>query len=116
MWNKLEEVFEEIGYPYARQGSYQEGEEIPETTFTFWNSTTPEDGFYDNVANKAVWTWYIYLYTKDPSMIYSLMDRFMEIAKSKGFICDSRARDIVSDEPNYFGRYLVLKYIENYKE
>lgn len=116
MWDKLEKIFEELGYPYARQGSYAEGEEIPETVFTFWNYATPEGAFYDNGPNEAVWTWYIYLYTKNPALIYDLMNKFVTICKREGFIPDGRAKDIASDVPDYFGRYLIIRYVENYKE
>lgn len=114
MWTKLEEVFQEMNCPYARQGSYQEGAEIPESLFTFWNADTPEDGFFDNKANRAVWVWYVYFYTKNPNLIYSSIEEFIDKAKAKGFIVDGKAHDIPSDEPNYFGRYVALKYIENY--
>lgn len=114
MWEKLKEVFEEMGYPYSRQGSYQEGAEIPESLFTFWNADTPEDGFFDNKANRAIWVWYIYFYTKHPNLLYSVIDEFAVKAKSKGFIVEGKAHDIPSDEPNYFGRYVALRFIENY--
>lgn len=114
MWSKLEEVFKEMGYPYARQGSFAEGETIPDSVFTFWNASTPEGAFYDDKANKAVWLWYVYFYTKQPELIYSAIDKFAELAKNKGFVVDGRANDIVSDEPNYFGRYLAIRWIEDY--
>lgn len=114
MWNKLENVFIQTGYPYHRQGSFQEGEEIPESVFTFWNNDTPEDGFFDNKANRAVWVWYVYFYTRDASKIYYVMDDFIEKAKAEGFIPQGKAHDIPSDEPDYFGRFVALKFIENY--
>lgn len=116
MWSKLEEVFEALGYPYARQGSFQEGETPPESLFTFWNADTPEEGFYDNQAHKAVWVWYVYAYTKNANLIYTMIDEFINEAKKKGFIMDGKAHDIPSDAPDYFGRYVALRYVENYSE
>lgn len=114
MWSKLEEVFEAIGLEYARQGSYTDESEYPESFFTFWNADTPEAGFYDDEAHKAVWVWYVYFYTKDPSLIYSKPDQFIKIAKEKGFIPQGKPKDLASGSPDYFGRYVQLKYIENY--
>ena len=83
MWSKLEEVFEKIGLPYDRQGSYSDESEYPPSFFTFWNPTTSNDAFYDNVSNKAIWHWNVYYYTSDPATLYShlsspvsLMTRF----------------------------------------
>lgn len=114
MWSKLEEVFKDMGYPYSRQGSYQEGETIPDSLFTFWNADTPEDGFYDNKADRTVWMWYVYFYTKDPNLLYSIFDEFYAKAKAKGFIPDGKAKDIPSDVPDYLGRYMVIRYVDKH--
>lgn len=116
MWSKLEEVFDKVGIPYYRQGSFSEDEELPETFFTFWNADTPNDGFYDNKESKNVWYWYIYLYTTDPDVLYSKFDDLIKVAKEKGFIANGKGKDIPSDTPTHFGRYLILKYIEPIKE
>ena len=116
MWEKLEPIFEELELPYSRQGSYEEDEELPESFFTFWNMDTPESGYYDNDAHKAVWLWAIYFYTKNPALIYSKLENFIKIAKEKGFIAEGRGRDIASGIPNYSGRYVVIKYVEDYDE
>lgn len=114
MWTKLEEAFKEIGLEYARQGSYTDESKYPESFFTFWNADTPEGGFYDDKAHQAVWVWYIYFYTKDPSLIYSKLEDFIRIAKEKGFIPQGKPKDIASGEVNYLGRYVQMKYIEHY--
>ena len=116
MFEKLEEIFIELGLPYSRQGSYEEADELPASFFTFWNMDTPEDGFYDNEAHQAVWFWAVYYYTKDPSSIFHKMQEFYIIAKEKGFIPDGRGKDIPSGLPDYSGRMLIIKYIEPYKE
>ena len=114
MWSKLEEVFKQIGLPYSRQGSYSDESEYPSSFFTFWNFDVPEEGFFDNEANRAVWFWEVYYYTNDPSTIYSQMDVFVKLAKQTGFICEGRGNDIPSDRPDYLGRTITIKYIENY--
>lgn len=113
MWAKLEECFNEINLPYSRQGSYTEDEELPETFFTFWNTDSPVEGFYDNNSHRNVWFWYVFLYTTDPALIYSKLDEFIIIAKKHGFMADGNGKDIPSDVPNYLGRYIRLTYVEN---
>ena len=117
MWSKLEEVFTDSrlsGVEYSRQGSYAEGVELPESFFTFWNADTPEQGFYDNKANSAVWYWMIYFYTKDATLLYSKLESLITILKEKGFIIEGKGQDLASGSPDYFGRYIKIKYIENY--
>lgn len=114
MWSKLEEVFKKIDLPYSRQGSYEEGEELPESFFTFWNSETPEEGFYDDEAQRIEWYWYVYFYTSDPRLLYSKIEEFINIAKAEGFLVNNgKGNDLPSDIPNYSGRYVKLLYVEN---
>ena len=117
MWSKLSEVFTEIegemGIPFSRQGSYEADEELPSDFFCFWNTSTEYDGFYDNsVPHKCIWEWNIYFYTNNPENIYMGLEKFIEKAREKGFIIKSAGKDLLSDEPDYFGRYLSVEYVE----
>lgn len=113
-WTKLEEVFQKAGLPYSRQGSYSDVSEYPNGGFfTFWNPDTPNGAFYDNEAHSTVWTWRIYYYTNDPSTLYSKMDEFKALAKASGFVTDGEGNDIKSDRPDYPGREIEIKYIED---
>lgn len=118
MWERLQEVlnkFEtDLGIPYFRQGSLVGQTPLPTTFLTFWNASTPEGSFYDDKANSATWTWTIYFYTTDPLNLYTLPNKFLQYAKSEGFILQGKANDIPSGEEGYFGRYLTLKFFENY--
>lgn len=116
MWTKLEKVFERTGLEYARQGSYSDESEYPESFFTFWNYDTPEDGFFDNEAGRAIWFWKVYFYTNNPAILYSKMDEFIALAKEEGFVVEGRAHDIQSDRPDYPGRMITIKYIEVYEK
>ena len=111
-WEALEGILSATGCEYARQGSFSESENIPDTYFAFWNLDTPEDGFYDNNPTRAVWHWQVYLYTKDPSIMYSKMDELIALARQSGFVPDGRAWDIPTDEPGYVGRSVRLLYVE----
>lgn len=114
MWAKLEKVFEKIGLDYSRQGSYSNESEYPPSFFTFWNYNTNEEAFYDNESNKAIWEWNVYYYTNDPSTLYSRMEEFIKLAKEEGFIPEGLGYDVASDRPDYPGRMVRIKYIEQY--
>lgn len=114
MWSKLEPIFQAIGLDYSRQGSYESSEDYPASFFTFFNFDTPESGFFDNVANRAVWFWQIYYYTNDPATLYTQLDDFIARAKAVGFIVEGRGNDIPCDRPDYVGRMVRIKFIEKY--
>ena len=116
MWSRLEDVFEKVGLPYYRQGSFSSEGEYDPSFFTFWNPDTQNSAFYDNESNKSIWYWNIYYYTNDPATLYSKMDEFVKVAKEAGFIVDGRGRDIQSDRPDYPGRTISIIYIEDYKK
>lgn len=111
-WEALEQLLESTGYPYFRQGSLAEDEPYPETFWTFWNISTDEDRFYDDEPHATVWTWQIYLYTRDPSIMYSEMEDLVEAAREAGFIPVSRATDLASDLPEWVGRTIRIQYIQ----
>lgn len=113
MWDKLQEVFEEINLPYSRQGSYVEGRKLPDSFFTFWNADTNGLFHYDDETYKTQWFWYVYFYTIDPEIMYSKLDEFIKLAKVKGFNIDGKGNDIPSDIPHYLGRYIRLTYVED---
>ena len=113
-WEALEPILAATGYEYARQGSYAATGPLPETFLTFWNVSTDEDVFYDDAPHRAVWRWQVYLYTKDPSLMYSAMDALIASAREAGFVPEERARDIDAKEPGYVGRTVHLRYPENY--
>lgn len=114
MWSKLEPIFEQLQLPYFRQGSFADDEEMPGSFFTFWNADTPERGYFDNKANCAVWYWYVYFYTNEPSLLYSKLDEFIKLCKGAGFIVEGRGKDIASGQVDYLGRYVQIKYVEQY--
>lgn len=112
MWKLLEEIFEELGTPYFRQGSLAEDAPYPSPSFyTFWNVEERFTADYDNKPNMKIYVWAIYSYTNDPSQIYTLLEAFVLKAIEKGFIIGER-NDAASDLPDYYGRYLMLTYIE----
>lgn len=112
MQEKLFEVFDEVGLPYYRQGSIKSEEDYDPSFFTFWNIDTLSTMFYDNDRKGKVWTYIVYYYTCDPSVIYFYMDKFIEVATSKGFEVIGNGRDALADRADWFGRYVQVKYTE----
>lgn len=114
MFKLLEEIFIEMGYKdlYFRQGSFAEDDIIPSSYFAFWNSNSNLDAHYDNDNHKVIWNWYVYFYTKDFKLLYTELERFITIAKSKGFVFKDEGYDIPSDVPLYVGRMTQAQYIE----
>lgn len=116
MWSELEKVFKEIeeesGIPFSRQGSYEIDETLPDEFFTFWNVDAEYTKYYDNEPRICEWTWNIFYYTNKPETLYSGLDIFGRVALKHGFLVRGKGKDLVSDEPNYQGRYCTIKYIE----
>lgn len=120
MWTELQSVFEEIesvyNIPYSRQGSYEVDETLPNDFFTFWNVSSNYDGFYNNKPSRCKWVWKVFYYTNNPENIYSGLEIFIEKARSKGFSVEGAGKDLLSDEPDYFGRYVQIEYSEDLKK
>lgn len=107
---KLFELFDEIGLPYFRQGSLSD-EDYKPSFFTFWNIDTPNDSFYDDHETRYIEYVQVGFYTNDASKIYSVMNDFIEKAKTKGFVVEGRAKDANADKDNYFGRVCYIRII-----
>lgn len=115
-WEALEPILAATGYEYARQGSYAEEGDLPASFLTFWNDRTSEDSHYDNRPHRAVWRWQVYFYTRDPALLYTVLDSVTESARSAGFVPEGRAEDIDAHEPGYVGRTIRLRYMQNLNE
>ena len=114
MINKLQEMFESIGLPYYRQGSFVEGDSIPESFYTFWNTDSPDFMYYDNRPRRSDWVIDVYYYTKDPGTIYSGITNLIEAAKNHGFIASGNGKDIASSIPDVFCRMTTIIYRQFY--
>lgn len=111
-WEALEPILAATGFEYARQGSYAPEATLPESFLTFWNDRTSEGQFYDNGHHLVIWRWQVYFYTRDPSLMYSVMDGIIASAREAGFVPEGRAGDIDAQEPGYVARTVRLNYPE----
>ncbi len=48
MEDTLIELLSSLGYEVYRQGSFAEGDQYPESFFTFWQTDSPDHAHYDN--------------------------------------------------------------------
>ena len=109
---RLFELFEEMGYKSAegffRQGSLST-EKYPAEFFTFWNVSTPQDAHYDNELCRFTEYVQVGFYTNDAEKIYSIMDGFIEKAKTNGFTIAALPQDADSGKDGYFGRVCFIR-------
>lgn len=114
MKKKLIELIEALGYPVFLQGSLNDEEEYPETFFTFWNFETPEGGYYDNNATKAIWGFWVYIYSSDAGKVESELEAARKTLKENGWIVTGKGEDVASDTPSHTGRMIEVYFIEQY--
>lgn len=111
----LTELLETFGYPVFLQGSLSAEEDYPDSFFTFWNFDTPEEAFYDNDANQALWGFWVYFYSVDPRLVEIMPERARKSLKENGFILHGKAHDIAVDKPTHTGAFITVYKFENYE-
>lgn len=114
MKSELINILESMGFPVYLQGSLNDDEDYPVSFFTFWNFETPEDLHYNNKASRAVWGFWVYFYSEDPSLVDTKLDEAKKKLEEAGWIFEGKGQDVASDEPTHTGRMLTCYKIENY--
>ena len=114
MKNELISILNKIGFPVFLQGSLNENDEYPASFFTFWNFETPEDKHYNNEPVRAVWGFWVYLYSDDPIVVDEKLIEAAKLLKESGWEIDGKGQDVASDEPTHTGRMITCRRIENY--
>lgn len=114
MKSKLINLLETLGYPVFLQGSLNSEEKYPDSFFTFWNFDTPEEAFYDNEANQALWGFWIYFYSVEPELVEIMPERARKLLKENGFILQGKAHDISVDKPTHTGAFITVYVKELY--
>ena len=112
MEDKLIELLETFKYPVLRQGSLTEGEEYPETMFTFWENEDLDEAHYDNKPSSVIWDYDVNVYSTDPELAYSLLDSARKLLRDTGFIIARRGYDLASDTPSQTGRGMNVVFIQ----
>ena len=119
----LIDLMKKVNEKVYLQGSLNSGEKYDES-FKIYDqrrdrrsAETPEDQFYDNNSNQAVWGFWVYIYAEYPwdveFMENSLIDIFKKDNKT---ILSGKGQDVASDVKTHYGRMLTVYLIENYGE
>ena len=105
-----------IGYPIFLQGSILADEPYPDSFFTFWNSTTDSQSFYDNDESTIKWVYTIAFYSTNPITVNAVLLTAKQLLKKEGFIINGSGFDLLSDEKTHTGRGLIVQYLQTKKE
>ena len=108
----LIDTLETIGLPIYLQGSMSDDDQYPDSFFTFWNNSTNDDEFYDNVETQTIWDFDLNFYSNDPASVNSMLLEAKQKLKAVGFIPDGSGYDVITDEPTHTGRGMNILYIE----
>ena len=117
MKNYLINLMKQVNKNVFLQGSFNSDEEYKDSFLTFWNFETPENQFYDNDSNRAVWGFWVYIYSNDPEELEAMEKSLIDIFKKENkTILSGKGEDVASDVNTHTGRMLTVYLIENYGE
>lgn len=113
----LIDLIEKVNTNVFLQGSLSSADDYLDSFLTFWNFETPEGQFYDNDSNRAVWGFWVYVYSNDPGELERMEKSLIEIFKEDNkTILSGKGEDVASDVNTHTGRMLTVYLIENYEE
>ncbi len=98
----------------SSQGSYQEGEPLPNSFFTFWNFETNPQYLSNKIIGKE-YVYRVFFYSIDPSLTNSVLDKARTLLEQNNFHCGGDF-DIDTDVEYYTGREMEVRYLQIYKE
>lgn len=106
-WDIIESIFNELGYPYLRQGSLQSKDDYPEAFYTFWNIGDFPRMDYDDRARMIQSEWSICSYTNNPIKMYEMLNYFILKCIEKDIIIGT-VQDADSDRADFYGRNVTV--------
>ena len=107
----LIELLSTFGYPVRLQGSFTEDEKYPEHFFTFWNNSSNDSSYFDNVEHSTIYSYSVNFYSIDPTLVYTKLREVKAELKKHGFIVSGDGHSVASDEPTHDGRGIEAIYI-----
>lgn len=111
MEDLLIETLAAFGYPVRLQGSLLPNEPYPDHFFTFWNSDSSGESFYDNGERSTVFRYRVCFYSIDSELVYTELRAAIVALKSAGFILSGDGYSVASDEPTHDGRGIDVLYL-----
>lgn len=112
MEDLLISTLESFGYSVRLQGSLLPDEAYPDHFFTFWNSDTNSESYYDNAETRIVYTYSVYFYSVDQTLVYTKLREAIAALKKVGFIISGDGFSVASDEPTHDGRGIIARFIK----
>ena len=103
-----------FNFPVYLQGSLAANAPYPDNFFTFWNTETENQFYFDNKPLICVWYVRLCFYSIDPDSTNSVLLSAIETLKAAGWIISGKGYDVASDEPTHTGRAVDLIYIDKY--
>lgn len=110
MEDLLISLLESFGYSVMKQGSLADNDAYPESFFTFWNNTSNESTFYDNVNYSEIGDFDVNFYSTDPVLVYSKIRESKTLLKANNFIVYESGHDVASDVDTHTGRGISVLY------
>ena len=103
-----------LGYPVYLHGSLGLDEPFPDSFFTFFTTSSPDEYPFDDTPTKTAWEYQVIFYSSDPQTVATVAATSRTALKAAGFIPQGKGRDIVSEEPTHTGWINEYVYLADY--
>lgn len=112
MEDVLIELLSSLGYEVYRQGSFAEGDQYPDSFFTFWQNDSADHAYYNNNDYGTGWRFDVNFYSIDPEKTYEAIAQARTLLKQNSWIVPSKGYDVHSDEPTHTGRGIQVQFLQ----
>lgn len=113
MEDLLISTLETLGYPVRLQGSLLPDEDYPDHFFTFWNTSSDSDSYYDNKETKIIYQYSVNFYSINPEYVYTKFREAIAALKKVGFIISGDGHSISSGADTHDARTVIARFIKN---
>lgn len=108
MKEELIEILEGFGYPVFLQGSLNSADDYPDSFFTFWNFSTPEELFYSNEPHGAWYGFWVYFYSTNPLKVQTVTEQARQALRAADWTPEGMPNDISVDVPTHTGAFFTV--------
>ena len=111
----LEQIYQlntQKSYPVFQQGDLNPLDAYPPAFFTYWNTETDDESFYNDLNHRCVWMFTVYFYSYDKELVNTVLLEARKKLRENGWIVDGKGYDVPSDEKDYTGRAIDVLFIE----
>lgn len=112
MKKQLVALLRTFNFPVYLQGSLGDDEIYPTAFFTYWNTETDDESFYDNRNHRNVWIFTVNFYCTNLELTNTILLEARQLLKENGWIVIGKGYDVPSDEKSHTGRAIDALYIE----